>query len=123
MIMKLSTKTVATLLVTASLAAAVPGLSQLSTPKKRRESQFDRLLQRHDRKGELRAEILGMDAYAFRQAIRTQSLDELIVQCGIGSKRAFRMALVGMLRDELLNRGWTRARIDRYVLVRAVRLA
>ena len=88
--MKLTTKTVATLLVAASIAAAVPGMSQLPTTKARRQSQFDLLLRRHDRKGELRAEIL---------------------------------ALVGMLRDELLRRGWSRTRIDRYVMLRALRMA
>ena len=121
--MKLSTKNVATLLVAASLAAAAPGISQLTVSKKRRESRFDRLLQRHDRKGELRAELLSMSAQDFRQAIRTTSLDTLINQSGMGTKRAFRMALVGRLRDELLSRGWTRARIERYVLIRAVRMA
>ena len=48
--MKLTTKTVASLLVVTAVAAAVPGLSQITIPKKRRESQFDKLLSRHDRK-------------------------------------------------------------------------
>lgn len=121
--MKLTTKTVATLLVASSIAAAVPGLSQIVAPKKRRESQFDALLQRHDRKGAIRAELLGMSPYEFRQEMRTKNLEQLIVDSGIGSKRAFRLALVGMLRDELLQRGWSRTRIDRYVMVRAVRMA
>lgn len=121
--MKLSTKTVSTLLVAASIAAAVPGLSQITMSKKRRESQFDRLLQRHDRKGEIRAQLLGLSAVEFRQQTRNKSLEQLISESGIGSKRAFRMALVGMLRDELLQRGWSRTRIDRYVMVRAVRMA
>ena len=43
--MKLSTKTVASLLVVTAVAATVPGLSQIAVPKKRRESQFDKLLQ------------------------------------------------------------------------------
>lgn len=121
--MKLTTKTVATLLVVSSIAAAVPGLSQIAVSKKRRESQFDALLQRHDRKGEIRANLLGMNAYEFRQKMRSRSLEQLIVESGIGSKRTFRLALVGMLRDELLQRGWSRARIDRYVMIRAVRMA
>lgn len=121
--MKLTTKTVATLLVASSIAAAVPGISQLPISKKRRESQFDKLLQRHDRKGEIRAELLGMSAYDFRQTMRTKNLEQLITESGMGSKRAFRLALVGMLRDELLQRGWSRTRIDRYVMVRALRMA
>lgn len=121
--MKLSTKTVASLLVASTVAAAVPGLSQIPISKKRRESQFDRLLQRHDRKGELRAEILGISAYEFRKLQRTMTLDQIIHAHGIDSKRAFRMALVGMFRDELLQRGWTRTRIDTYVMRRAIRVA
>ncbi len=121
--MKLSTKTVATLLVAASIAAAIPGVTQIRLTKKRRESQFDRLLQRHDRKGDIRAELLGMSAADFRFVSRTRSFDDIVKESGIGSKRAFRMALVGRLRDELLTRGWSRARIDQYVLVRAMRMA
>ncbi len=121
--MKLATKTVATLLVAASIAAAVPGLTQLRVTKRHRQSQFDRLLQRHDRKGEIRADLLGMDAVEFRQISRSQSLEEIIKASGIGSKRAFRIALVGKLRDELLSRGWSRTRIDSYVMTRAVRMA
>ena len=120
--MKLSTKTVASLLVASTVAAAVPGLSQIQISKKRRESQFDRLLQRHDRKGELRAEILGISAYEFRKLQRTMTLDQIIRAHGIDSKRSFRMALVGMFRDELLQRGWTRTRIDTYVMRRAIRV-
>ncbi|MFZ1242861.1 MAG: hypothetical protein WAQ22_01825 [Candidatus Saccharimonas sp.] len=119
--MKLSTKQVTTLLVTATVAAALPGISQLVVPKKKRESQFDKLLQRHDRKGELRAEILGMSAYEFRQLRKTKSFDDIIVAAGL-SKRAFRMALVGWLRNDLKQRGWSSHRIDRYVLTRATRM-
>lgn len=121
--MKLSTKTVATLLVAATVAAAVPGISQVSISKLRRESQFDRLLQRHDRKGELRADILGMPARDLRRMLRTMSFDDIIKSCGIDSKRAFRLALVGKLRNELRQRGWSRSRIDTYVMRRTLRIA
>ncbi|MBP6038505.1 MAG: hypothetical protein KA604_04185 [Candidatus Saccharimonas sp.] len=121
--MKLATKTIATLLAAASIAAAVPGISQLPISRRRRRSQFDALLQRHDRKGEIRAELLGMEVADFRRALRTQTLEQIIISQGLRSKRTFRIALVGMLRDELLQRGWTRARIDRYVMIRALRMA
>ena len=121
--MKLSTKTIASLLVVTTIAAAVPGISQIAVPKKRRESQFDKLLQRHDRKGEIRAEILGMTPYELKQLMRKKSFDEIIKQSGIGSKRVFRMALMGYLRNELRQRGWTTAKIDAYVLTRSLRLA
>ena len=121
--MKLSTKTVASLLVVTAVSAAVPGLSQIAIPKKRRESQFDKLLAAHDRKGDLRAEILGLEAHEFKQMSKTMSFEEIIQSCGLYSKRDFRIALLGKLRSELLQRGWSRARIDAYILTRAPRMA
>jgi hypothetical protein len=120
--MKLSTKTVATLLVVTAVAAAMPGLSQFSIPKKRRESQFDRLLARHDRKGELRADILGINSREFKSLCRTMTLEEVIQHCGLKGTRDFRVALFGRLRNELLLRGWSRARIDAYLIARAPRM-
>lgn len=121
--MKLSTKTVAQLLVVTAVAATVPGLSQITIPKKRRESQFDKLLSAHDRKGELRAEILGITPHEFKQMCKTTSFEQIIQRCGFYNKRDFRIALLGYLRSELLHRGWTRTRIDAYILMRAPRLA
>lgn len=121
--MKLSTKTVASLLVVTAAAAAVPGLSQIAIPKKRRESQFDRLLATHDRKCEIRAEILGISPHEFRQLRRNMTLDQVIQFCGFYNKRDFRVALLGYLRNELLQRGWSRERIDSYILTRAPRMA
>lgn len=121
--MKLPTKTVASLLVVTCAAATVPGISQIHIPPRRRESQFDKLLSRHDRKGELRAEILGLSAYEFKQLSRTKTFDQIVSGCGFANKRVFRKALMGRLRDELLRRGWSRARIDSYVTARLPRLA
>lgn len=121
--MKLSTKTVASLLVVTAVAATVPGLSQFAIPKKRRESLYDKLLSRHDRKGVLRAEILGISPQEFKQMSKKMTLKEVIQACGLYSKRDFRLAMMGRLRNELLQRGWTRSRIDMYVLMRAPRIA
>ncbi len=121
--MKLSTKIVARLLVVTAVAAAVPGLSQITIPKKRRESQFDKLLATHDRKGELRAEILGISPHEFKQMSKTESFEQIIQSCGFYNKRDFRIALFGYLRNQLLQRGWSRTRIDTYILVRAPRMA
>ncbi len=121
--MKLSTKTVASLLVVTAVAAAVPGLSQIAIPKKRRESQFDKLLSAHDRKGELRSEILGISPHEFKQMSKRLTFEQIVQECGIYSKRDFRIALLGYLRSELLARGWSRARIDAYILMRAPRMA
>ena len=120
--MKLSTKTIASLLVMTAVATAVPGISQLTTPKIKRKSHFDKLLARHDRKGELRAEILGISPQELKKMCRTMTLTEVIHRCGLKGKRDFRAALFGRLRNELLQRGWSRSRIDAYVLTRAQRV-
>lgn len=121
--MKLSTKAIASLMVVTAVAAAVPGVSQISITRKKRESRFDKLFATHDRKGEIRASILGISPNEFRELRRTHSLEQIIRQSGFRSKRAFRVALLGYLRGELTGRGWTRQRIDGYITSRAYRFA
>ncbi len=121
--MKLSTKSAASLLVVTAVAAAVPGISQITIPKKRRESQFDKLLARHDRKGELRATILGLAPNEFKQISKKMAFEDVIHSCGFYNKRDFRIALLGYLRNELVQRGWSRSRIDAYIMTRAPRMA
>jgi len=119
--MRLSTKTMASLLIVTAVAAAVPGISKLP-PGRRRESQFDRLLQRHDRKAELRAEILGLDPMVLRKLLRKMPLSDITRHRGFKDDRAFRLALFGKLRSELHGRGWALRKIDRYVTARSGRM-
>lgn len=116
---KLSTKTIATLTVVTAAAAALPGISRLAHFKGH-ESQFDKLFQRHDRKGEVRADILGMTPYELKKQLRKYSFDEIIAKAGM-TRRTFRVALLGKLRNELRMRGWTAAKIDSYVTMRLSR--
>lgn len=124
--MKLSTKTVASLLLVTAVAA-VPGVSE-KIPRlgragaKRRISQFDRLLQRHDRKAELRAEVLGMESLSLRAQLKRMTLEEIARQRGFRSVREFRIALFGRLKNELHYRGWSLKRIEQYMLRRGARL-
>jgi len=120
--MRISTKTVASLLLVTAVATAIPGISQLPKSRRRQESQFDRILQRHDRKGELRAEILGLNPLVFRDMQRRMSFNDIARHRGFVSVRAFRLALLGKLKDELHHRGWTSRRIERYVTARSGRL-
>lgn len=120
--MRISTKTLATLLIVTKIAAAVPGISRLPGKKSRHESQFDRLLHRHDRKGELRAEVLGINPMTFKELQKKLSFDEITRRFGFPDKRAFRMALIGKLKHELHLRGWTSRRIDQYVTTRSMRM-
>jgi hypothetical protein len=120
--MRISTKTLASLLIVTAVAAAVPGISKVPGGRRRGESQFDRLLQRHDRKGELRAEILEMDSLAFRSLQKKVSFDDIARRRGFPNPRAFRLALLGKLKNELHQRGWNTRKIDHYVLSRQDRI-
>lgn len=115
---KLSTKTIATLTVFTAAAAAVPGLTK--TALNTSESQFDKLLQRHDRKGEMRAEILGITPHELKRQLRNANFEEIIKKAGM-TQRTFRLALLGMLRNELRQRGWTTMKIDDYIRMRSPR--
>lgn len=115
---KLSTKTIATLTVFTAAAAAVPGLSKTALHTK--ESQFDKLLQRHDRKGEIRAALLNMTPHQLKRQLRSMSFDEVLAKAGM-TKRTFRVALLAMLRNELRLRGWTTVKINEYVRLRTPR--
>lgn len=120
--MRMSTKSVASLLLVTAVAAAVPGISRMPGSKKRQQSQFDRLLQRHDRKGELRAAVLGIDALSLRNLLRHHTFEEIIHQQGFANVRGFRVALLGKLKHELRGRGWTDHKIQQYMLARSGRL-
>lgn len=120
--LKLSTKTITSLLVVTAVAAAMPGISQIGRNKQKTVSQFDRLLQRHDRKGELRAEVLNMTPELFRDAMRRMPFSRMCRQAGFSSPREFRLALLGRLRYELRQRGWTTQQINGYVFARAERI-
>ncbi len=117
---KLATNSVASLLLVTAVAV-VPGVTRRREGKPR-ESQFDRILQHHDRKAELRADILGMTPLEFRELHKKHTFDEIIKSAGFKSVREFRLALFGKLRDELLHRGWTRQKIDEHVTLRSQRM-
>ncbi|HMI08947.1 MAG TPA: hypothetical protein VK497_00935 [Candidatus Saccharimonadales bacterium] len=121
--MRLSTKTLASLLLVTAVAATVPGITKIPGRKRRHGSQFDRLLQRHDRKGDLRAEILGISAADFRAKQKKHSFDEITRASGFSSPRAFRLALLGKLKEELHQKGWSSGRIDKFVIARRNRVS
>jgi hypothetical protein len=120
--MRISTKTLASLLLVTAVMSAAPGIGRRQNVQRRQETQFDRILQRHDRKGELRAEVLGVNTLAFREMHKKMTFAQIVRRSGFASERAFRLALLGKLKGELRQRGWTTQRIDRYVLARSSRL-
>ncbi len=118
--MRLSTKTLASLLLATAVAATVPGITKIPGRVRRHGSQFDRLLQRHDRKGELRAEILGISAADFRAKQKKHSFDEIARARGFSNARAFSPGFYfGKLKQELHQKGWSSGRIDKFVTARA----
>lgn len=121
--MRLPIKSLASLLLVTAVAAAVPGMSSKLPGGKRQESRFDRLLQKHDRKGELRASVLGLEPAAFRAMLKRMPFETIVRKQGFTSVRAFRLALLGKLKNELRERGWSNRQIDRYVAVRSSRLS
>ena len=104
---QLSTKSVGSLLV--ATAATIGDAGRAG------QKHLDRVLRRHDRKGELRAAILGMDPLEFRSQQQRRTFDELIRLHGFRGYGEFLVALRGKLRAELLARGWSRQRIDLYM--------
>jgi len=101
----LSTKSIGSLIVAAATVAGNAG-------RKAGAKQLDRVLRRHDRKGELRAAILGIDPRDMRAQLKHYTLEEIAMRHGFGSAGDFYMALGGKLKAELHNRGWSRHRID-----------
>lgn len=120
--MRMSTKTLASLLLVTAVAVAIPGIGRMPGSKRRKESQFDRIVQRHDRKGELRADVLGIDSLEFRDLQKHHSFSDIARQRGFATKRDFRIALLGKLKNELRQRGWTDNRIKRYMAMRSGRI-
>lgn len=102
---QLSTKTLESLLV-----------ATLKTAKDTKEGvamkHLERVLRRHDRRGELRAGILGISSVQLKAIQKRRNFDEIIKLHGFKERRDFYLALIGKLRSELLYRGWSRQRID-----------
>jgi len=121
--MRLPIKSLASLLLVTAVAAAVPGMSSKLPGGKKQESRFDRLLQKHDRKGELRASVLGLEPAVFRAMHKRMPLEAIARRQGFSSVRNFRLALFGKLKNELRSRGWSNSQIERYVAVRSSRLS
>lgn len=118
--MNLTTKTIASLVVATTFAVIAPGSTRYTSIRHRNESRFDKMMAKHDRKGEIRAEILNISAPELRRSLKDYSFDEITKKAGM-TKRTFRLALLAYFRNELKARGWTSSRIDRYVFRQAAR--
>lgn len=117
--MKLTTKSLLSAL-TAAIVNATPKTYRIVS--QRRERRYERILEKHDRKGELRASVLGIESIDFRDEERKQPLSDLVRTYGFSDERAFYSAVVAKIHEELRRRGWTLGRIHRYEETRLARV-
>lgn len=118
--MKLSTKSLLSSLM-ASIINAAPSSYRIAPQRK--EQRYERILEKHDRKGELRASVLGIGSLDFRSRERKQSLAEIVRSYGFSDERAFYRALTAKIHEELRRRGWTQQRIKRFEMSQLRRIA
>lgn len=111
--MKLATRTLGSLLIATAVALK----------KTNRRTAFERLLRHHDRKAELRAEVLGVDPMTYRSLQKHYSTSQLVRQFGFKDQQDFRQAVFGKIKTELRSRGWSAKKIDRFVASRSDRLS
>ncbi len=123
--MKIATKSLAVLLIVtmltlSSASSAVAKPSRSSAP--RNINRLQRLQNRHDKKLELRASVLGISPESLKQELKTHNFDQVLKRHGFKTRLAFQKALVGKLKDELKRRGWSDQKIDRFLQKRLHRL-
>lgn len=118
--MKLSTKSLSSALV-AALVNSTSGKNHIAS--QRHERRYERVLEKHDRKGELRASVLGLDELEFRKQGRRYPLSRIVSLYGFENERAFYRAVVGKIREELRIRGWTPQRIAYFEMTRLQRIS
>lgn len=107
--MQLSTKS-----ITSLLAATKRYARQSQELSSRQLRKIDRLLRCHDRKGTLRAGILGIDPLTYRHEQRRLPLEELVRKHGFKDIISFLQAVYGKLRHELHLRGWSARKLQQF---------
>lgn len=106
--MKLSTKTLASLMK--ETAKTVKHSSKRKT-NRHFSPRIERLLQRHDRKGELRSSVLGIPFIEFKTLERRQTPEVALKSRGFAAVADYYQALLGKMVVELRQRGWSERRI------------
>ena len=123
--MKIATNALVTLLIVTLLTFSVPIVNTSGTshpPNDRSGKRLGKVLNRHDKKMEIRASVLGISADELKQELQTKPFDSVIKHYGFKNIDAFQKALVGKLKDELKHRGWTDRKINQYLAKRVDRL-
>lgn len=121
--MKIATKTLVSLLIVTVLTLSSSGMASASgSDGTRRESRIERITRRHDRKLELTADILGISTERLREELKTSNFDQVLRKHGFKTKKDFRIALFGKIKDELKKRGWSDEKIQKVVDSRLARM-
>lgn len=124
--MKVATNTLATLVLIGVISLSpvnMAALSASSSVDKANMKKLERLYQRHDRKLELRASILGITPEELREQLKAKSLDVVVKKYGFRDRAAYYVALTGKLKDELRKRGWSERKLDIFIQKRIARLS
>ncbi len=127
--MKIATKALATIMLTAMLAlAASSGASAASgdsATSQRNDKKLSRSYRKHDRKMELRAATLGETVDELKTELRDSenNFARVLKKHGFKNEKAFNVAMVGKSKDELKRRGWSDEKIAELVEKRLQRLS
>lgn len=124
--MKVATNTLATLVLIGIISLStvnVAALGAVTKADKMNIKRLERLYQRHDRKLELRASVLGISAEELREQLKAKSLDTVVKKHGFRDRAAYYVALTGKLKDELRKRGWSERKLEVLVQKRLARLS
>lgn len=121
--MKIATKALLTMVVIAMLALGSVPVSALGSNQVTGVSrQLDRLQQRHDRKLELRADLLGMSPSQLKDQLKVKSFNQILKEHGFNNRQAYYKALLGKVKEELAARGWSDKKIQNLLQKRTDRL-
>lgn len=124
--MKVATNTLATLVLIGIISLSPVNMAALSNAAggdKANMKRLERLYQRHDRKLEIRASVLGISPAELREQLKAKSLDVVVKKYGFRDRAAYYVALTGKLKDELRKRGWSERKLEVLVQKRIARLS
>lgn len=96
-------------------AVNIPTDASATHRRQRDDKQLWRLYQKHDRKMELRASVLGISPDELREKLKVQNFDQIIKQSGFKDRESFHIALIGKMKQELKARGWDDSKIKQFV--------
>ena len=123
---KITSNTLATLMLIGVISLTsvnVSALSAVKTEQKLHLKRLERVYQRHDRKHELRASVLGISPEELRAQLKERTLSNIVKKYGFKSELNFYTAVTGKLKSELKRRGWSERRLEEYVQKRLARLS